>query len=280
MPVDRGYYWDMTNRRVVLPAFAAALLLLCSRHAAAAADENEAYVLTKPERTMEQVEEAYGQMPSVEYEPPVDRWERLPRTARILAAGDLELRVVMLGDSIVNDTSRSRWEDVLAQQYPGVKITKVACVRGSTGCWWYKEPGRVKRYVLDHKPDLLIIGGISQRDDVDSIRDVVRQVRKESECDVLLMTGAFGAVDPRDDKQWKFEIDPEGKDYRAALQRLAKELNAGFLDMTAHWGKYVRDSGKELDWFKRDPIHANERGEQILGRILVAHLSPPLPAGL
>ena len=38
------------------------------------------------------------------------------------------------------------------------------------------------------------------------------------------------------------------------------------------WGRYIRESGKDLNWFKRDSIHANIRGEQILGRILAAHL--------
>ena len=249
-------------------------VLYAGRPAPAGEDAEGAYVLTQPERTVEQIDKAYAEMPPVKYEPPADRWARLPRTAKILRKAEGELRVVMLGDSIVNDTSRSGWDLVLGRAYPKVRVTKVTCVRGSTGCWWYKEPGRVRRYVLDHKPDLLVIGGISHNDDTDSFRDVIEQVRKESECDVLLMTGAFGAVDPRDDKQWRSDIDPDGTDYRARLRQLATESKSDFLDMTALWGQYVRDSEKPLDWFKRDPIHANERGEQILGRILAAHLAP------
>jgi hypothetical protein len=89
------------------------------------------------------------------------------------------LTVVMLGDSIVNDTSRSCWNLLLERIYPAVEIEKVTCVRGSTGCWWYREPGRVKAYVLDDGPDLVIIGGISQRGDLASIRDVLRQIRAD-----------------------------------------------------------------------------------------------------
>ena len=245
--------------------------------ALAAPDVDGVYILTDPERTMEQVDKAYSEIPPVRYEPPADRWQRLPHTGSILAKDAGELRGVMLGDSIVNDTSRSRWDDVLQRQYPKVRITKVTVVRGGTGCWWYREPGRVERYVLAHKPDLLIIGGISQRDDVDSIREVIGQVRKQlPECDVLLMTGAFGPTDPRDDKQWRFDIDPKSTEYRARLKRLSDDLHAGFLDMTAAWGKYIRDSGKDLAWFKRDPIHANERGEQVIGHLLAAHLAPPV----
>lgn len=266
--------------RVELPFLTAlfvGLVALPPGLARAAPDADGVYVLTQPERTMEQVDRAYAEIPPVRYEPPADRWQHLPHVASALAKDGGGLRVVMLGDSIVNDTSRSRWDDVLQRQYPKVRITKVTVVRGGTGCWWYKEPGRVDRYVLPYQPDLLIIGGISQRDDVDSIRDVVEQVHKElPECDVLLMTGAFGPTDPRDDKQWRFDIDPKGADYRAKLKRLADGLHAGFLDMTAQWGKYIRDSGKDLTWFKRDAVHANERGEQILGRILAAHLTLPV----
>jgi hypothetical protein len=224
-------------------------------------DENDVYVLRDPEITLEQMEKAYAEMPPVKYDPPADRWAHLPLTASVLGKGEGSPRIEMLGDSIVNDTSQSRWDDLLRKAYPKCKIDRVTCVRGGTGCWWYKEPARLKRYVLDLQPDLLIIGGISQRDDVDSIREVIRAFRAARRCDVLLISGAFGAVDPRDDKQWRFDIDPKGTDYRSRLKRLAGEEKTAFLDMSAYWGRYIRDSGKELAWFKRDPIHANTRAD-------------------
>jgi hypothetical protein len=263
-------------RRCHAAAGIAVALVLCVASVDAAPDENDVYVLTSPERSMEQVDAAYAGMPAVKYEPPADRWGNLPRTAAVLRKGEGRLRVVMLGDSIVNDTSRSRWEDVLARLYPRVKVTKVTCVRGSTGCWWYKAPGRVQRYVLDHEPDLLVIGGISQRDDVDSVREVIGQVRARSACDVLLMTGAFGAVDPGVQKQAGSDTNANTNDFDTKLKRLAVEVRVGFLDMGAHWRRYVRESGREVGWFKRDAIHANDRGEQILGRLLAAHLAPPV----
>ena len=186
----------------------------------------------------------------------------------------------MLGDSIVNDASRSAWDLVLQERNPGCRIEKVTSVRGSTGCWWYREDGRVKTFVLEHEPGLVIIGGISERDDIDSIREVVRQVREgRPRVEFLLMTGAFGTVDPMHEKQWRESIADDGKDYRGRLRALAAELDAGFLDMTAAWGRYVRRSGKGLDFFKRDPIHANARGEQILGRVLVRFLGPEAREG-
>jgi len=246
-----------------------ALLLL----GLAAEKDDGGYILTKPERSLEDIDKIYASMPPVKYSPPADRWQHIERTKKALEEGG-KLRIVMLGDSIVNDTSRSGWTLLLGRRYPRVTIETVTSVRGSTGCWWYKEDGRLKKYVLDQKPDLLIIGGISQRDDIDSIRTVIEKVRAGSKAEILLMTGAFGDVDPRDDKKWSFAIDPAGKDYRARLKRLAEEVKTAFIDMHDLWGKYVRNSGKDLGWFKRDPIHANEKGEQILGRLLEQHFAP------
>ncbi len=223
-------------------AFIAGLVLAGSL--VAGPDENDVYILKDPEHTAEEVARAYAEIPPVRYRPPADRWAHLPITANVLGKGEGTLRIVMLGDSIVNDTSRSRWDDLLRADYPKCRIVRTTCVRGGTGCWWYKEPGRVKRYVLDLEPDLLIIGGISHRDDVNAIRDVIRQVRKVRRCDVLLMTGAFGPVNPRVDRQWRFEVDPGETDYRARLKRLADEEHAGFLDISAWWGATSANRGR------------------------------------
>jgi hypothetical protein len=237
---------------------------------------DDGIIIWKNQRTLEQIENIYSQMDPVRYSLPPDRWKNLPRTRKLLTDRDT-LQVVMLGDSIVNDTSRSCWNLLIEKRYPKCKIEKITSVRGSTGCWWYKEPGRVRKFVLDHEPGLVIIGGISHRGDIDSIRGVIRQIRAASDADILLMTGAFGNVDPRDNEQWRKISDRDHfSEYRKGLELLARDTGAAFLDMEAAWAGYVRESGKDLDWFKRDPIHANERGEQILGHILESYFSLPV----
>jgi len=236
---------------------------------------DDGIIIRNNERTLEQVLTAYAQIPPVQYRPPAERWEKLPVTRKLLTEGGT-LRVVMLGDSIVNDTSRSCWNLIVERRQPRCRIEKTTCVRGSTGCWWYKEPGRVQKYVLDHKPDLVIIGGISHRDDIESIRSVIRQIQEAARPDILLMTGAFGATDPGKNDQWQRISDPSRySDYRKGLEQLAGEVGAAFLDMEAAWAGYIRASGKELASFKRDAIHANAQGEQILGHILANYLSYP-----
>ena len=137
----------------------------------------------------------------------------------------------------------------------------------------------MKRYVLDLHPDLLIIGGISHGDDIDSIRDVVRQVRQARQVRRAADDRGVRPGQPARRQAMALEVDPKGTDYRARLKRLADEEHAGFLDMSAWWGRYIRESGKDLDWLKHDPIHANIRGEQVLGHILAGHLAPPVDGG-
>ena len=59
----------------------------------------------------------------------------------------------------------------------------------------------------------------------------------------------------------------------ARFKRLADESRVEFLDMRGASGRYIRTWGRDLDWFKRGPTHANERGEQILGRILYRYFA-------
>ena len=215
----------------------------------------------------------YGAMKPLEYTPPADRWQLLPRTMQRLREGGT-LKIVLLGDSIMNQTCHSGFDLLLERLYPKVKIEKVASVRGSTGCWWYKDENRVEDYVLKHKPDLLMIGGISQRNDVNSIREVIHQIRAKQQPEILLLTPAFGFQQSDFIVNWTYAIQPDGEDYRAALLRLAKEEKCEFLDMTGPWWQYVRKSGKDYGWFRGDAVHANGRGSQILARILERYFAP------
>ena len=219
------------------------LLLLLSATATAQPDADGVYTIAGPERTAAAIEATWATMPPLAYTPPAGRFAQLPRTAAILKNGG-ELRVVMLGDSIVNDASRSSWEHVLMRNVPGLTVKKTTVVRGSTGAWWYREAGRVQKYVLPHRPDLVIIGGISHRDDIDAVRDVVAQIRAGAAdglpADILLTSPAFGTIDPNDHAQWmalwRVNGDPETHSFAKRLARLADEIKTGFLDLSAAWG--------------------------------------------
>jgi hypothetical protein len=223
---------------------------------------------------LQKLDAIYATMDPVTYQPAANRWQHIPKTMARLQDGP-DLTVVMLGDSIVNDTANSQYQHLLMRRYPRCQVNVVRSVRGSTGCWWYKEDNRVQQYVLDHKPQLLMIGGISQRNDIDSIRETIRQVRAaDPGIEVMLMTGCVGWSDPRTDPNWTYEVPAEGDSYRTRLRKLALEENCEFLDMTGPWGRYIRQAKHALGSFKRDAVHANDRGKQVLGRILDAYFAP------
>jgi hypothetical protein len=215
--------------------------------------------------------------PVVSFEPAADRWRHLPASLAKLAAGD-RLRVVMLGDSICNDTSNSLYETLLAERYPGARIEVVTSVRGGTGCWYYKDEDRVQPYVLAYHPDLVIIAGISHSFDVESIRSVIRQIRAGSDCEILVMTGA---VAPRDQIEPAFVAGrPAGvaldlmERFPARMAAMCRDEGVEFFDIRRVWDDYLGQSSKPYEHFARDRIHANSRGKAVLGRILGLYFAP------
>lgn len=232
------------------------------------APEKDYSFFTTPQRSLEQIRKIQAEMPKGEFAAPKADWPHLPRTRKALAEGG-EVRLLALGDSIVNDTMRSGWVALLAEAYPKAKIDARVYVRGGGGCQHYKEEDRVARHIVPFKPTLVLIGGISQKD-IESIRDVIGQLRKHlPDVEVLLFTGTFGIADPRDpDELAKARHSGTGA-YGEALRKLATEERCAYLDMTTPWAAYIVSSKQHPHIFYRDVVHANEFGEQILARIMM-----------
>jgi hypothetical protein len=216
----------------------------------------------------------YAVLPPLRYGPAPGRWKHARRSMEKLRGG-ATLRVVMLGDSIVNDTANSVFDVLVERLYPGSRVEVVSSVRGGGGCRFYRRSGNVREHVLDLEPDLLMIGGICHGGDTDSVREVIRQVRAEADPDILLMTGPAGRHgDPRVNPDWHSIVTLDGEGYAARLMRLAAEEKCEFLDMAAPWGLCIEGSGKDYGFFMRDDTHVNARGRQVLARILEAYFGP------
>ena len=218
--------------------------------------------------SLQRIDAIWSEMDPLDYTPPTGRFANIPRTMKTLREGG-ELRMVLLGDSIIGNTSGSQFELLLARRFPKAKIKKITSIRSSTGCKWYRHENRVQEWVLRHEPDLLVIGGISNGD-AESVQDVVRQVRaKRPDQEILLLTPVFGSL-TRDDwiKNFTYEIDDSRPNFRAGLRKVAAEEKCAFFDMTGPWWKYILSTGKTPGWFWGDAVHGNERGCQIIGRLL------------
>ncbi|MDD4872674.1 MAG: SGNH/GDSL hydrolase family protein [Kiritimatiellae bacterium] len=218
--------------------------------------------------TLERIDAIYAAMNPIVYKPPKDRFANIPKTMSKLRDGG-ELRMVLLGDSIMGNTSGSSFELLLMRDYPKCKIIKIASLRGSTGCTYYQEDNRVQDYVLKHNPDLLLIGGISNRGDAEAVRSVIKQVRaRKPDTEVMLLTPVFGAIRDEHIKTFTREIDTTTSNFRYNMQKVAAEEKCAFFDMTGPWWEYIQNSGKTYGWFMGDAVHANARGCQIIGRLL------------
>ncbi|MDZ7615696.1 MAG: SGNH/GDSL hydrolase family protein [Patescibacteria group bacterium] len=218
--------------------------------------------------TLERIDAIYADMDPMAYQPPAGRFANIPKTMATLRDGG-ELRMVLLGDSIMGNTSGSSFDLLLMRHYPKCRIVKIASLRSSTGCKYYQEENRVEDYVLRHNPDLLVIGGISNGGDAEAVRSVVRQVRaRKPDTEVLLLTPVFGSL--RDDHIRTFtrEIDTTTDNFRHNMQKVAAEEQCAFFDMTGPWWESIQTSGKTPGWFMGDAVHANARGCQIIGRLL------------
>jgi lysophospholipase L1-like esterase len=227
------------------------------------------YIFGTPERSLSQIAKIQAEMPQGEFTPPAPDWSHLPRTRSILTEGG-DLHLLAMGDSIVNDTMRSAWVAKLQEAYPKANIRATVYVRGGGGCQHYREENRLKKHVVPRKPDLVLIGGISQRD-IDSIRTVIRELRSAlPEVEFLLATGTFGTADPRVPEELAKAAHSGTGTYGKSLKKLAEEEQCAYLDMTTPWAQYICSTDLHPHLFYRDRVHANEYGEQILSKILMA----------
>jgi lysophospholipase L1-like esterase len=218
--------------------------------------------------TLEKIDAIYAAMDPITYTPPAGRFANIPKTMATLRNGG-DLRMVLLGDSIMGNTSNSAFDLLLMRRYPTCKITKITSLRSSTGCTYYQDDNRVESYVLRHNPDLLVIGGISNGGNAEAVRSVIRQVRaKQPGVEVLLLTPVFGAVRDEHIRTFTPEIDTTTKNFRYGMQKVAAEETCAFFDMTGPWWAYIESTGKTYGWFQGDAVHANARGCQIIARLL------------
>lgn len=233
------------------------------------------------EATVMQAWQAAGlaALPPIDFVPPPDRWQALPQTHARLKSGE-KLRIVMLGDSIINDTYGGGIELMLKHQWPVADVLVIPSVRGGTGVGYYQQEGRVREYVLDHKPDLVIIGGVSHGYDLGAMRSVISQIRTASDAEILILTGAMVPED-------KFRMDLVNKrgmtgldaaaqvrEFNRGLPLLAHAMGAGFFDFRRVWDAYLYESGMPSACFRRDEIHGDITGKLLLAAMLSRYLGP------
>ena len=216
--------------------------------------------------------------PPLRYNPPAGRWQHLRATMNTLETGGT-LRVVILGDSIANDTSNSAFDALLERAYPQCRVEVVNSVRGATGCQYYQDDNRVREYVLRYEPDLVIIAGLSHGYDVEAIRGVIQQIRAAASPDIAVMTGTVASENKLIERFVKRSEQPpdaarrQAETFRPRLKRMAEEEQVEFINMRDPWDALMEQSPRRHAWYLRDAVHANCRGKQVLARIILAYFT-------
>ncbi len=222
------------------------------------------------------IDHIYAMIPKLEFRPEKSVLADLPATAKKLSSKG-KLSILLLGDSIMNGIASSRFEMLLQPMFPDCRIEVKTSVRGSTGCWYYCKAENFSSYVEAKHPDLIIIGGISHRNDIDSVRGTVRLIREKlPESEVILMTDAWGFLNNLDYRDSKFDRPPQISDdtWQGKLKKLAQEEKTACMDITTPWAHYLRKSTLSYEIFKQDNVHANSRGNQLIARIIEAYFAP------
>jgi len=228
----------------------------------------------------------YAELPPVEHEADRSHWQHLPRTLAKLKAGE-PVRIVLLGDSIANDTGNSPLDLLLERAWGDSAITVINSVRGGTGCWFYQRDDRIKPYVLEFDPDLVVIAGISHRFDEKAMASVIEQVRGagSNPPEFIVSTGAV-SDDPRDPeaarKLLRYQLGREPTDKQIQrmvgffdrVREMAAEREVAFFDVRDAWETYIAASGKPAPFYRRDSLHANTRGRAVLSRLWLQYLGP------
>jgi hypothetical protein len=196
----------------------------------------------------------------------------LARTATAIRDGGTA-RIVFLGDSIMQDAANSPVDLWLERERSGLRVAIVTAIGGGAGMERWNHPGKfpghdlnLQAAVIDQRPDLVLIGGISTRN-VDDTRAIVGRIRDGAratgapEPDIALFTGPFG--------EWG---KPAPGIDSAALAALASETGCAFFDLRTAWIEAVAASGREPATFYRDAIHGSATGKHLQGRIIAGWL--------
>ncbi len=236
----------------------------------------------------------YAELPPLTFTPQENAMKDLPRTLDALKTGK-PWRVVMLGDSIMQDTFNSQFHALIKRAYPKSNVEWILSMRGGTGCWHYILVDNFYSYIVDHRPDLLIIGGISNfakptRKDVgptgaDAMVRVAKVARERLGCEVLIVNNAL-AVDirpfadpanpsaalpkkPFDPSQ--YELAEGMKDGYGELKELTAQNNIPWWDAFVPCYSWLYGSGLPLGYYSRDRVHSSELGKQIIGHVMLSY---------
>ncbi|MGV8118089.1 SGNH/GDSL hydrolase family protein [Methanothrix soehngenii] len=180
--------------------------------------------------------------------------------------------IVCFGDSITAGYAVRRGFpsfllESLRQRFPDSKIEMINS--GISGDTSQDGLGRLDWAVLSYEPDLVTINfgindcvlGLSLEEFEMNLVEMVRRIRAGPDSEILLLSSQPLESPPYDQRVL---------DYYQTVERVAKEMNVGFVDVYGAWMKRVR-VGMPLDSLILPGLdHPNEAGYRIIAEELMS----------
>jgi len=193
------------------------------------------------------------------------------RTRRDIESG-ADATIVCFGDSITAGYAVRRGFpsfllESLRQRFPDSKIEMINS--GISGDTSQDGLGRLDWAVLSYEPDLVTINfgindcvlGLSLEEFEMNLVEMVRRIRAGPDSEILLLSSQPLESPPYDQRVL---------DYYQTVERVAKEMNVGFVDVYGAWMKRVQ-AGMPLDSLILPGLdHPNEAGYRIIAEELMS----------
>ena len=192
-----------------------------------------------------------------------------------LTRGDLEagadVTIVAYGDSITAGFAVRRgfpsfWKQMLEEKYPeaGVEIIN----SGISGDTTLDGLSRLDWAVLSYEPDLVTINfgindcvlGLGLEEFEMNLVEMVRRIRAGPGSEVLLLTSQLLETPPYD----RLVLD-----YYQAIERVAREMDVGFVDVHGAWMRRVEQGTPLSSLILPGLDHPNEAGYRIIAEELM-----------
>jgi len=193
------------------------------------------------------------------------------RTRLDLEAG-ADATIVCFGDSITAGYAVRRgfpsfWREALRQRFPDAEIEMINS--GISGDTSQDGLARLDWAVLSYEPDLVTINfgindcvlGLDLEEFEMNLVEMVRRIRAGPNSEVLLLSSQPLQTPP---------YDRMVRDYYQAVERVAREMDVGFVDVYGAWMRRVL-SGTSLGSLILSGLdHPNEAGYQIIAEELMS----------
>lgn len=200
----------------------------------------------------------------------VDQRKFASRTRSDLEAG-ADVCIVAYGDSITAGFAVRRgfpsfWKEMLLQKYPEAGVEMINS--GISGDTTLEGTSRLDWAVLSYEPDLVTINfgindcvlGLGLEEFEMNFVEMVRRIRAGPGSEVLLLSSQPLETPP---------YDRMVLDYYQAIERVAKEMEVGFVDVYGAWMRRVEQGTPLSSLIIPGLDHPNEAGYRIIAEELM-----------